>query len=404
MNLQIRCLLLVGLFCLFDGCAVRSRPNPAPSSVSPAASDSDAGGGASAETLDAAAEAFFRGPILRFEVQVGAAEWESLRNEPRKPVPATVVVGPHRFEKVSIHVKGAAGSTRPVDENPALTLNFNRLNPGQSAFGLHKLHLNNSVQDPSRMTELVASTLYREAGIPTARATQAWVSLNGRNLGLYVVKEGYDKMFLRRNFPGGPGTPGDLYDGGFLRDIDQDLDREVGRGTNDYASLKLLRQAVEKPDAQLIEALGKVLDLERFLTFCALQSITEDWDGYARNRNNYRLYYEPVSGRFHFIPHGMDQLFGNPDQTLYPAWGGIVAHRLLELPEFQVRYLNRIRQIRSSLFTKRHLEEILDSATARLDASLVGHSESERKELHDPIDQLRSRLYRRILSLHLQDP
>lgn len=41
----------------------------------------------------------------------------------------------------------------------------------------------------------MASRLYDEAGIPTARASQAFVTLAGRDLGLYVLKGVQQKLF-----------------------------------------------------------------------------------------------------------------------------------------------------------------------------------------------------------------
>ena len=43
------------------------------------------------------------------------------------------------------------------DDNPALTLSFGKFKEGQECFGLRKLHLNNSVQDRTRLDELIAS-------------------------------------------------------------------------------------------------------------------------------------------------------------------------------------------------------------------------------------------------------
>ena len=352
--------------------------------------------------LDREAEAFFTGPVRTFEVTLESNALASLRQDPRKAVPATVRVGTNVFESVSVHVKGSAGSTRSVDDNPALTLNFGKFKEGQTAFGLHKLHLNNSVQDPSRMNELVASTLYRRSGIPTARATQGLVILNGRDLGLYVIKEGYDKAFVRRNFPEDPKAEGNLYDGGFVRDIDENLTREVGRGTNDLADLRQLRAAVNEGPATRMAALEQILDVDHFLTYCAWQSINDDWDGYPRNRNNYRLYSDPIRHRFRFIPHGMDQLYANPSQALEPGWAGVVAQRFFELPGTRDRFLDRISTLSSNYFTPEALTTLINTATARLTNALTSRPEPERQELLSHIRGLQGRLLERAAQLPMQ--
>jgi spore coat protein CotH len=101
---------------------------------------------------------------------------------------------------VAIHLKGSAGSFRPVEDKPALTLNFDKFAPGQRFHGLKKIHLNNSVQDSSYLSEQISRELFLAAGVPTTRATQAKVQLNGRNLGVCVLVEGWNKQFLKRHF------------------------------------------------------------------------------------------------------------------------------------------------------------------------------------------------------------
>ena len=354
------------------------------------------------QIADREAAQFFAGPVQTFEVRIADSFIESLRKEGRKSVPATVLVGTNVFESVSVHVKGAAGSTRSIDDNPALTLSFGKFKEGQECFGLHKLHLNNSVQDPTRLDELIASSLYRQAGVPTARTTHALVKLNGRDLGLYVLKEGYDKTFVRRNFPPGTNEPGNLYDGGFVRDIDQDLDREVGSGTNSYADLKLLRAAVDEPAATRGPKLAAILDLNRFLTFLAIQSFTDDWDGYARNHNNYRLYHDPVTGRFNFIPHGMDQLFANSGKSIEPEWNGLVVQRLFELPDYRDHYLDRLAALSTNLLTGTTITNLVDGATARLKVAMNGRDPGEQERLFGDIAHLRSRLLDRVPNVEQQ--
>lgn len=347
------------------------------------------------QQLDRSTAGFFAGPIVRFDVKLPPESLRSLQENGRKAVPATVVVGTNVFEGVAVHVKGAAGSTRSIDDNPALTLNFGKPKGGEACFGLRKLHLNNSVQDPSRMDELIAGALYRRVGIPTARATQVFVTLDGRDLGLYVLKEGYDKTFIRRFFPSGTHESGNLYDGGFVRDIDQDLERLVGTGTNDHADLRMLRDAVDAPVATRLAKTAKVLDIERFTTFCAIQSLSDDWDGYARNRNNYRLYHDPVDGRFHFIPHGMDQLFANPGQAIEPGWNGLVAQRLSEVPGFRMGYLDRVAALSTNLFSEAVLTNIIDPAVLRLRTAMADRPKAEQERLFRSIGSVRRRVLER---------
>ena len=71
-----------------------------------------------------------------------------------------------------------------VNVQPSLVLKFDACRPGQQYCGLTKLMLNNAVQDSTYLSELLATELFRNAGVPAARVTHARVSLNGRDLGI----------------------------------------------------------------------------------------------------------------------------------------------------------------------------------------------------------------------------
>ena len=112
---------------------------------------------------------------------------------------AEIREGQTTYTNVALHLKGAAGSFQSVDQKPALTLNFDRFAPGQRFHGLTKLSLNNSVQDPTFVSEQLCRELFLKANCRAPRCT-ARVGLNGRDLGLYVLTEGWDKQFLKRTF------------------------------------------------------------------------------------------------------------------------------------------------------------------------------------------------------------
>ena len=313
-----------------------------------------------------AAEAFFNGPIQQFEVNIDPEQMKALRRDARNPVPARVRVGTNVFESVAVHVKGSAGSRRGIDEDPALTLNFDKLKPGQLCHGLAKLHLNNSVQDRTFANENLASRIYLKAGIPTARASHAFVKLNGRDMGLYVLKEGYGSAFVRRHFP--QDRKGNLYDGGFVRDIDQDLKLDYSRGVTNLSDLRALNAAMQLPPSARRAKLPEVLDVERFITYAALQCLMDDWDGYPRNRNNYRVYIDS-HGRATFIPHGMDQLFQDVNRGVRGGWNGQVAISVFELGENKARLRERMDQLLHNEFSKTNLMQGVERIRERLRAA-----------------------------------
>jgi len=87
-----------------------------------------------------------------------------------------------------------------VDEDPALTLTFDKFVPDQTFHGLKKISLNNSVQDSSYLCERLSREMFIQAGIPCPRAGFALLTLNGRYLDMRVLLEGYDRIFLKRYF------------------------------------------------------------------------------------------------------------------------------------------------------------------------------------------------------------
>jgi spore coat protein CotH len=181
---------------------------------------------------------------------------------------------------------------------------------------MDKLHLNNSAQDPSFLCEVIGRESMQAAGIPTGRAGHALVKLNGRDLGLFVLIEGYDRKFLQRHFK---NTDGNLYDSEFRHDISEPLKRSSGDGPNNHVDLQMLTDAARAPDlVQRMTRLSQLLDLDRFYSMLALESLMRHHDGYALAANNYWLYFDKQSGKAVVIPHGMDQIFYEDQAPLLP--------------------------------------------------------------------------------------
>lgn len=306
-------------------------------SVSSAAKSSARGSG----------EAFFNPPAIhQIQVEIPEPSLTKLKAENRTYVTCDVTVdGRYAMHKTGVHLKGHA-TFQGLNARPSLTLNFSKFTDNQTLMGIRKLHLNNSAEDATYLSEHLASGLYAAAGVPTSRVTFARVTLNGRDLGLYTVIEGLSKEFLRRYFT---DIRGNLYDGGFCQDITQKKEKILGENPDEQSDLRELAQAAREPNlSQRWERLSTLLDVDRFTSYLVMEALTGNWDGYTFNLNNYRLFHHQVSGKFIFIPHGMDDMFKQTRNPLSPEpMKGVVATGFLETPEGRQRYLARV----GTLFT-----------------------------------------------------
>lgn len=311
----------------------------------------------------AAADAWFAGPVGPLAVEVAPADVERLRGDPRTYVPCRLVAGDVALDGAGVKLKGAAGSFRPVDDRPSLTVNVDRFSDDQAFHGLEKLHLNASVQDESLLHEALAAGIFHAAGLPAPRVTHVLLTFAGRPLGVYGAKEGVDKRFVSRRFG---SSAGNLYDGGFCQDLDAPLEKDGGKGPDDRRDLAALVAAARDPDLGARRGrLEPLLDVEAFLGFVALERMLGHWDGYATNRNNYRVYVRPEDGRAVFLPQGMDQLFQDPEAPVLDAPVALLAEAVLEVPAWRARFRARLVEL-LPLFTADALRARVQALDARL--------------------------------------
>ncbi|MEM7231408.1 MAG: CotH kinase family protein [Planctomycetota bacterium] len=292
---------------------------------------------------------FFRVPrVVRLEISIEKDDIAKLERSPREYVRAVVSEGGYQWRDVGIHLKGQRGSFQGIHGKPALTLNFDKFVKKQRFHGLDKFHLNNSVQDRSYLCEYACSEIFRSCGLPASRVTHATVKLNGFDLGLYVLREGCDRKFLSAWFY---DTSGNLYDGGFCRDIDEGIEKRSG--ADDESALKELIRAVDiRDDKKRRAAIAKIVDVPQFLKFVALETLTVHWDGYARKANNYKVYHDPKTSRFVFIPWGMDQMFRSPYSSLEPRMRAVLARRVMSDPEWRAGYVKQLPKLAASVDLK----------------------------------------------------
>ncbi len=312
------------------------------------------------------ADGLASGPAIHLiRIALGPDGAAALRGDPRGYVRADVVADGEEFRGARIHLKGSTGSFRPLDEKPSLTIDLGAIGGGRGFRGVAKFHLDNSVEDPSYLCDLVGSEIFRSVGIPASQVSHARVTLDGRDFGLYVLKEGFTPDFLRRSFPGvdsallGPG-PG--------QDIDGRMQVKSGRpAARINGQRRALAAAASETDPSIRwRQLGETLDVDRFITSMAVEVLIGHRDGYALARNNFRMQIDVATGKAVFLPQGMDQLFAPADLALVPQMSGLVARAVMDSPEGRRRYEARIRELAPKVLDVDALRRRVDGAVAAL--------------------------------------
>jgi spore coat protein CotH len=354
------------------------------------------------KTKDPAGEFFKAEKAVEISLEIGDKEMDSLRKQDRTYVKVKLTEGKDVYKDVGVHLRGSAGSYRPIDDHrPGLTINMDKFVDGQRFHGLDKFHLCNSAQDPSYLSELICGEMMRAAGIPASRIGHAVVTLNGKKRGLYYLKEGYDHQFMKVHF----GTSdGNFYDGGFLRDVDQPLQLISGKNdVKDHADLKALVAAANEPDqAKRFEKLEKLLEMDKFISMLVMEVITWDWDGYPLKPNNYRIYHDPKKDKITFIPSGMDQMFAEPNGPILPGFQARIARAVMETKQGKERYIARMEEIIKNVYKPTDLVKRLDEMEKKLQPVITAIDAGAGKDFPNQVARLKQAIPARAKSIEAQ--
>ena len=110
---------------------------------------------------------------------------------------------------VAVRTKGLnslQGAMQAGSIRYGLKVDINFFNSARNLYGVKKLNFNNGYNDPTLIREVLGYELYRAMGIPTPRYafTDLWV--NDSHLGLYLMVEQVDRVFIEHNFDSATGN------------------------------------------------------------------------------------------------------------------------------------------------------------------------------------------------------
>ncbi len=319
-------------------------------------------------------------------IDLSEAAVESLRKDPKRYVKANVQCGGQTFADTGLRLKGSA-AFEGLEKRPGLMLKFDEFVKDQEWQGRGRVLLNSARQDPTFLCEALGGELFRASGVPAAKVTYATVRAGGKPIGLYVVAEAANKSFLSQHFK---KTKGNLYEGS-KNDITDKLEKDGGDDSAEQVDLRALAETLKEPDMDARwRRATPLLDLERFAAFAAVEVLTGHHDGYTMDRNNYRLYNDPASGQFVFLPHDLDKLFPKADEPLFPEWKGLVAKSILSLPAGRKLYLKQMAALMSGAFKPETMQQRITELAAIIRPALSAGDSTALKAFDDSVAQLKA--------------
>lgn len=352
-------------------------------------------------------DVFAEGVVHTVSLTLAAGAWDAIiaeaaayenTNPDRPYYPAQLTFdGAALSGDIGVRLKGHISIDLAEGHSFPLKLDFNRYVKGQKLDGLKKLNLNTDFDGPILpiMRDHLSYGAWRDFGVAASRTAFAAVTVNGEDLGIYVMVEQVDGGFLGRHFD---EPRGDLYKpeqisgplhyhGPHIADYP-----DIGHKWPDETDHAALLHALQVLDSGTVEEIEEVFDVEGVLTYLAGDVALGAGDYYPTTGHNYYLY-EETPGRFTLLPWDMNGSQEPMFPPLCSPWEGHLSGRLLEDPVHAATYFDRVAEFLDGVGSAAALGARLDAAAALLgDAVSSQEIEDLRHEIDMRIDRLETGL------------
>jgi hypothetical protein len=287
-----------------------------------------------------------------------------------------------------IRLKGST-SFEPLSGKAAFKIKFKK---SERFLGLHKMTLNNMVQDPSMIHESLAYSAFRAAGVPASRTSYADVLVNGEDFGIELDLETLDVDFLEKHFGSFDEATQHLYEGEDGTDVTPgsapDFEVDEGEaGAGHIGDLEALIAAVDaEADGPFSTRVSPFADLGEMTSMWAVEKYVGQWDGYSgqvgiAQPNNYYLYSGPT-GVFQMLPSGLDETWQLYNRVPFDGEAGVLFDGCLEDESCFATYLGSLRAASGAIDSAG-----LDAMAQELAALLAPWQESEQSNDRHEFDR-----------------
>jgi spore coat protein CotH len=233
-------------------------------------------------------------------------------------VPATLAVDGRTYRDVGVHFRGMSSYMMvPEGTKRSLNIAMDFAAEDQRLLGYRTLNLLNVNGDATFVRSLLYSEIARHY-IPAGKANYVRVVVNGEYWGVYVNVEQFNTDFLQDRFgtrrgarwkvPGSPmGQGGMAYRGADPQTYKDIYDIKSSDDPKSWRDLIAMFKVLTTTPLDRLEAeLSPLLDIDGALKFLAIEIALVNSDGYWARASDYNIY-QDQRGRFHVIPHDMNE-------------------------------------------------------------------------------------------------
>jgi len=309
-------------------------------------------------------EEFFNDTAIHeVHLAVNARDWQALKehDDENTYYPADVTWNDVTVRNVGIRSRGK-GTRNGV--KPGLRVDINRYISNLQFLGLKAFILDNAFSDSTLVRESVTMKMFARMNVAAPREAHARLYVNNEYVGVYVIVESLDNLFIGRVF--GP-REGGVESGGYLFEYEHISDYDMtylGSDLRAYAAMfrpqthdtdalvvlydaieELVRTINEAPDEDFAAAVGQYLDLHQFMEYLGIETFMGEFDGFVgyNAMNNFYLYRFRADGRSQLIPWDKDAAMQGVDVPVTARMeDNVLVRRALTIPELRATFVDTL--------------------------------------------------------------
>lgn len=283
------------------------------------------------------------------------------------------------------------GNTSRLAHKKSWKLHFTKFGGLDEFFGLKKVNLKGSHNDPTLVRERLAYWMFRQLNGPAPRVNNVRYYINDQFMGVYANVEQIGSRFLNTRFGNSDGNLYKCHWGANLvpgTDVynNEVFELETNEQQNDRSDLQGLIAALDAPlSVHYAGNLEQVLNVDGLLKYLAVEVLTGHWDGYSYNKNNFYLYHNTATDQFEVIMYDPDNTFGIDwvnrdwgDRNIYD-WANHgderpLYTRVLAIEAYRNTFTGYVRELLDSPFNPDSVFPVIDAWRADIELLIASDS------------------------------